>query len=61
MAKGFTIEGVHRKDSPGGKVWRPTYHLPSIQATYDGHIHLDRGAAEVGNSGASGSNVHTRR
>ena len=34
--------------SAGGKVWHPTCLLPSVQAIYDGHSHLDRWSVEVG-------------
>ena len=37
-AEGWTIEGVPRKASPGGKVWYPTDLLPSVQAIYDGPL-----------------------
>ena len=36
-----TIEEIPRKTSPGGKFWHPTGLLPSVQAIYDGHNHLD--------------------
>ena len=42
------IGEVPRKASPGGKVWHPTGLLPSVQAMYDGHSHLDRWSVEVG-------------
>ena len=41
-AEGSTIEEVCRK------VWHPTGLLPSVQAIYDGHSHLDRCLVEVG-------------
>ena len=47
-AGGSTIEEVCRKASPGGKVWHPTCLLPSVQAIYDGHSHLDCWSVEVG-------------
>ena len=46
-AEGSTIGEVPRKTSSGGKVWHPTGLLPSIQAMYDGHSHLDRWSVEV--------------
>ena len=47
-AEGSTIGEVPRKASPGGKVWHPKGLLPSVQAMYDGHSHLDRWSVEVG-------------
>ena len=47
-AEGLMIGVVSRKTSPGGKVWHPTGLLPSVQAMYDGHSHLDRWSVEVG-------------
>ena len=47
-AEESTIEEVSRKASPGGKVWHPTGLIPSVQALYDGHSHLDRWSVEVG-------------
>ena len=47
-AEGSTIGEVSRKASPGGKVWHPIGLLPSVQAIYDGHSHLDRWSVEVG-------------
>ena len=47
-AEGLPIGEVPRKTSPGGKVWHPTILLPSVQAMYDGHSHLDRWSVEVG-------------
>ena len=47
-AEGSMIGGVPRKASPGGKVWPPTGLLPSVQAMYDGHSHLDRWSVEIG-------------
>ena len=47
-AEGSTIGEVPRKASPGGKVWHPPGLLPSVQAMYDGHSHLDRWSVEVG-------------
>ena len=47
-AEGSTIGEVLRKASPGGNVWHPTGLLPSVQAMYDGHSHLDRWSVEVG-------------
>ena len=47
-AEGSTIGEFLRKASPGGKVWHPTGLLPSVQAMYDGHSHLDRWSVEVG-------------
>ena len=47
-AEGSTIEEVRRKASPGVKVWHPTDLIPSIQAIYDGHSHLDRWSVEFG-------------
>ena len=44
----LTIEDVSRKSSPEGKVWHHTGLLPSVQAIYDGHNHLDRWSVEVG-------------
>ena len=41
-AEGSTIGEVSRKASPGGKVCHPTGLLPSVQAIYDEHSHLDR-------------------
>ena len=46
--EGPTIEEARRKASPGGKVWYPTCLLPSVQAIYDRHSHLDRWSVEVG-------------
>ena len=58
-AEGSTMGVVPRKASHGGKVWHPTGLLPSVQAMYDGHSHLDRWSVEVGERGpgASGSNA----
>ena len=47
-AEGSTIGEVPRKAAPGGKVWHPSSCLPSVQAMYDGHSHLDRWSVEVG-------------
>ena len=47
-AEGSTIGEVPRKPAPGGKVWHPSSLLPSVQAMYDGHSHLDRWSVEVG-------------
>ena len=41
-AEGSTIGDVSRKAYYVGKVWHPTGLLPSVQAIYDGHSHLDR-------------------
>ena len=47
-AEGSTIGVVPRKAAPGGKVWHPSGLIPSVQAMYDGHSHLDRWSVEVG-------------
>ena len=47
-AEGSTIGEVPCKASPGGKIWHPSGLLPSVQAMYDGHSHLDRWSVEVG-------------
>ena len=47
-AEGSTIEEVSRKATPGSMVWHPTGVLPSVQAIYDRHSHLDRWSVEVG-------------
>ena len=47
-AEGSTIGEVPRKAAPGGKIWHPSGLLPSVQAMYDGHSHLDRWSVEVG-------------
>ena len=51
-AEGSTIGDISRKASPGGKVWHPAGLLPSVQAIYDGHSHLDRWSVEVGKRNA---------
>ena len=60
VTEGSTIGEVSRKVSPGGKVWHPTGLLPSVQAMYDRHSHLECWSVEVGKErslGASGSNA----
>ena len=47
-AEGLTVGDISRKASPGAKLWHPTCLLPSVQAIYDGHSHLDRWSVEVG-------------
>ena len=47
-AEGSMIGEVPHKASPGCKVWHPTGLLPSVQAMYDGHSHMDRWSVEVG-------------
>ena len=51
-AEGSTIGEVSRNASPGGKVWHSTGLIPSVQAIYDGHSHMDRWSVEFGKSEA---------
>ena len=53
-ADGFMIEEVPRKAYPGGNVWHPTCLIPSAQAIYDGHSHLDCWSVEVDKREARG-------
>ena len=47
-AEGSTIGEVPRKAAPRGRVWHPSGLLPSVQAMYDGHSHLDSWSVELG-------------